>query len=68
MLTGAQYPFEFAKTRVQLRNESGVPTPRNPFLVVGQVFRHEGARALYKGCTTLIAVRVCLNKTSCLLL
>lgn len=48
------YPFEFAKTRVQLRNEKGVPTPKNPFLVIRQVFRDEGIRALYKGCTTLI--------------
>lgn len=49
------YPFEFAKTRVQLRAEAGVPTPRNPFLVVGQVIRTEGVRALYTGCTTLVA-------------
>lgn len=50
----ATYPFEFAKTRVQLRNESGQPTPRNPFLVVRDVFRREGAKALYKGCSSLI--------------
>ncbi|KAK4985791.1 hypothetical protein LTR50_005749 [Elasticomyces elasticus] len=50
----ATYPFEFAKTRVQLRAERGVPTPRNPFLVVRQVFREEGLRALYKGCSTLV--------------
>lgn len=48
------YPFEFAKTRVQLRQEKGVPTPRNPFLVVAQVFQNEGARALYKGCSSLV--------------
>ncbi|KAK4695733.1 hypothetical protein P7C71_g2065, partial [Lecanoromycetidae sp. Uapishka_2] len=48
------YPFEFAKTRVQLRNEAGVPTPKNPFLVVGQVFKNEGTRALYKGCSSLV--------------
>jgi solute carrier family 25 (mitochondrial citrate transporter), member 1 len=47
------YPFEFAKTRVQLRQEIGVPTPKNPFKVVHQVFRNEGIKALYKGCTTL---------------
>ena len=52
-----QYPFEFAKTRVQLRNEAGTTAPRNPFLVVGQVFRNEGIRALYKGCSSLIIVR-----------
>ncbi|KAI4124543.1 MAG: hypothetical protein LQ347_005702 [Umbilicaria vellea] len=50
----ATYPFEFAKTRVQLRSERGVPTPRNPFTVVGQVLREEGVRALYKGCSTLV--------------
>lgn len=50
----ATYPFEFAKTRVQLRNEGNVSGPRNPFLVVAEVFRNEGARALYKGCSSLI--------------
>lgn len=49
----ATYPFEFAKTRVQLRNE-GKSAPRNPFLVVATVFRQEGVRALYKGCSTLV--------------
>ena len=53
---GCQYPFEFAKTRAQLRNETGARAPRNPFLVVRQVFRNEGARALYKGCSALIVV------------
>ena len=49
------YPFEFAKTRVQLRNEGNSSTrPRNPFLVVSEVFRKEGPRALYKGCSSLI--------------
>lgn len=46
--------MEFAKTRVQLRNERGIPAPRNPFSIVGQVVRNEGVRALYKGCSTLI--------------
>ncbi|KAK7547214.1 tricarboxylate transport protein, mitochondrial precursor [Phyllosticta citricarpa] len=46
------YPFEFAKTRVQLRNEEAA-TP-NPFAVVRDVVRHEGARALYKGCGSLV--------------
>lgn len=49
-----QYPFEFAKTRVQLREQKGVPTPRNPFKVVAQVYREEGLRALYKGCGALV--------------
>lgn len=52
----ATYPFEFAKTRVQLRNPGNAAssTPRNPFLVVASVYRHEGLRALYKGCSSLI--------------
>jgi solute carrier family 25 (mitochondrial citrate transporter), member 1 len=47
------YPFEFAKTRVQLYGHQGV---RNPFAVVAKVAREEGLRALYKGCSTMIAV------------
>ncbi|XXG99941.1 hypothetical protein Hte_006282 [Hypoxylon texense] len=45
------YPFEFAKTRVQLYGHEGV---RNPFYVVAKVAREEGLRALYKGCSTMI--------------
>ncbi|KAF2013568.1 tricarboxylate transport protein-like protein [Aaosphaeria arxii CBS 175.79] len=48
------YPFEFAKTRVQLRSEKGIPTPKNPFKVVTQVYQSEGLRALYKGCGALV--------------
>ena len=48
------YPFEFAKTRVQLRNSGHATRPQNPFLVVANVIRHDGARALYKGCSSLI--------------
>lgn len=47
------YPFEYAKTRVQLRGEYA---PKNPFAVVGKVIREEGVRALYMGCGTLVAV------------
>lgn len=50
----ATYPFEFAKTRVQLRQQKGRPTPKNPFKVVLQVYRTEGIAALYKGCSTLV--------------
>ena len=50
----AQYPFEFAKTRVQL---SDGKLPRNPYSIVGDVYRSEGFRALYKGCSTLVLVR-----------
>ena len=45
------YPFEFAKTRVQLRDTS---TTKNPFAVIRRVIEREGPRALYKGCSTLI--------------
>lgn len=48
------YPFEFAKTRVQLKSAANIPTPRNPFLVVANVVKTEGPRALYLGCTTLV--------------
>ena len=47
-------PFEFAKTRVQLRNDGNASRPRNPFLVVTEVLRNEGTTALYKGCSSLI--------------
>lgn len=47
------YPFEFAKTRVQLY---GHGTSKNPFRIVGQVIKEEGVAALYKGCSTLIVV------------
>lgn len=50
----ATYPFEFAKTRVQLRTEKGAIQPRNPFLVVLNVYKKEGYRALYKGCGALV--------------
>ncbi|KAK5174209.1 uncharacterized protein LTR77_001289 [Saxophila tyrrhenica] len=48
------YPFEFAKTRVQLREQKGIPTPRNPFRVVAGVYSTEGLSALYKGCSALV--------------
>lgn len=47
------YPFEFAKTRVQLYGHGGI---RNPFRIVGQVVKEEGFTALYKGCSTMIVV------------
>ena len=51
----ATYPLEFAKTRVQLRSpKPGTKPPRNPFATVTQVYRKEGGRALYKGCSALI--------------
>lgn len=47
------YPFEFAKTRVQLYGNQGI---RNPFMIVAKVAREEGVQALYKGCSTMIVV------------
>jgi len=49
------YPFEYAKTRVQLKGEYA---PRNPFSVVAKVYAKEGWRALYMGCVPLVAVRL----------
>ena len=46
----ATYPFEFAKTRIQLRSGIGAKSPSNPFTVIRQIWREEGVRAMYKGC------------------
>ena len=46
------YPFEFAKTRAQLKGH--VQASLNPFAVIGQVARNDGVSALYSGCSTLI--------------
>lgn len=48
----ATYPFEFAKTRAQLRSGAG---SGNPFRLLSDVVRSEGTSAIYKGCTTLVA-------------
>ncbi|KAG0645236.1 Tricarboxylate transport [Hyphodiscus hymeniophilus] len=50
----ATYPFEFAKTRVQLISERGYRPPRNPYSIVINVYRNEGLKALYKGCGSLV--------------
>lgn len=39
---------------MQLRERAGIPTPRNPFRVVFQVYAQEGLGALYKGCLPLV--------------
>ena len=51
-----QYPFEFAKTRMQLRDNSSISTKitRNPFVLIRDIVRAEGVSALYTGCTTLV--------------
>jgi solute carrier family 25 citrate transporter 1 len=52
------YPFEFAKTRVQLgRLPNSLPSaqiPKNPFLIIPHIYKAEGLRALYKGCGALV--------------
>ncbi|KAK6496448.1 hypothetical protein TWF481_002466 [Arthrobotrys musiformis] len=48
------YPFEYAKTRAQLKHNAGQPLPRNPYLIVSDTVKKEGSRALYKGCSALI--------------
>jgi solute carrier family 25 citrate transporter 1 len=52
------YPFEFAKTRMQLRSKTpNLPpqkTSRNPYAIVLQIYRTEGLPALYKGCSALV--------------
>ena len=49
-----QYPFEFAKTRAQLKGFKS--TSANPFSVIAQTARNEGLGAIYTGCSTLILV------------
>lgn len=53
------YPFEFAKTRVQLGRlpgslQSAQQIPKNPFLIVPHIYKSEGLKALYKGCSALV--------------
>ncbi|KAM0323063.1 hypothetical protein ACHAPQ_008838 [Fusarium lateritium] len=51
------YPFEFAKTVAQLsarQQTPGVKVSRSPFAVISQTVRHDGVRAIYTGCSSLI--------------
>jgi len=51
------YPFEFAKTRAQLHTPikgTAVNPSRNPFLIIPQIYKAEGLRAMYKGCGILV--------------
>jgi solute carrier family 25 citrate transporter 1 len=49
----ATYPFEYAKTLVQLQTVPG--RHHNPFSVIWQVTRHDGIATIYTGCSTLVA-------------
>lgn len=46
------YPFEFSKTRSQLKD--GDVRSKNPFATISHVIRQEGPGALYAGCSTLV--------------
>lgn len=50
------YPFEFAKTRLQLRQEAGSKAANitNPITMIRHVVQTEGVAKLYTGCSTLI--------------
>jgi solute carrier family 25 citrate transporter 1 len=50
--SAATYPFEFAKTRVQLHTTSSIH--KNPFSVIANVARTEGFAALYTGSSSMI--------------
>lgn len=48
----ATYPFEYAKTRVQLHTAPGYR--QNPFSVLAAVAKQEGPSTMYTGCSTLV--------------
>lgn len=48
----ATYPFEYAKTRVQLQTIAC--RHHNPFSVTFNVAKHEGISTIYTGCSTLV--------------
>lgn len=50
------YPFEFAKTRLQLRQDVGsrAAAITNPITMIRHVVQTEGVAKLYTGCSTLI--------------
>lgn len=47
------YPFEFAKTRLQLRDKN-VKSSRNPLVLIYHTARTQGISALYVGCPAFI--------------
>jgi solute carrier family 25 citrate transporter 1 len=49
----ATYPFEYAKTLVQL--QTAPSRHNNPFSVIYQVARHDGISTIYTGCSILVA-------------
>ncbi|KAK4143446.1 tricarboxylate transport protein, mitochondrial precursor [Dichotomopilus funicola] len=49
------YPFEFAKTRLQLGSSQCGPQISNPVSMIRHLIASEGVRSLYVGCSTLMA-------------
>lgn len=47
------FPFEFAKTRLQLVRKTG-SGPSNPFSLIYQVVRNDGLGAIYAGCPPFV--------------
>ncbi|KAK9477867.1 mitochondrial carrier domain-containing protein [Lipomyces japonicus] len=48
------YPFEFAKTRLQLVDKSATVHSKNPITLVINVARLEGIKTVYTGCSTMV--------------
>ncbi|KAK9449889.1 mitochondrial carrier domain-containing protein [Limtongia smithiae] len=48
------YPFEFAKTRLQLVDRSAVKTSSNPLVLIYRTAQTEGVKTLYTGCSTMV--------------
>lgn len=49
----ATYPFEFAKTRLQLVDKSSTAS-RNPLVLIANVAKQQGVKALYTGCGAFV--------------
>ncbi|KAF2212185.1 hypothetical protein CERZMDRAFT_97468 [Cercospora zeae-maydis SCOH1-5] len=47
------YPFEYAKTRSQLKSTPGLVTSSNPFSLLTNTIKTEGVASLYTGCGAL---------------
>ncbi|PON27616.1 hypothetical protein TGAM01_v203383 [Trichoderma gamsii] len=56
------YPFEFAKTRLQLKHNAyhaTTITTKSPFYSLLQTVRQNGIRVVYTGCSTLVIGTAC---------
>ncbi|RFU26053.1 hypothetical protein B7463_g10284, partial [Scytalidium lignicola] len=57
ILNRSQYPFELAKTRLQLRSDAR--GTRNPLVLIRQIVVSEGIGSLYTGCSVLVLGTIC---------